>query len=159
MKVRKATKSDWPKIKKIYQLGINTEIATFESQTPKDFETWISKLDKENTFVCEKNNLVLGWVALSKVSSRATYKGVGEISIYVDPNYHNKKVGETLYTKLEDSALETGYWTIQAQLFTANKASKAFFKKQEFRQVGVRKKIGNLNGEWIDNFLYEKNFN
>ena len=34
-----------------------------------------------------------------------------------------------------------------------------FFEKHGFRQVGVRKKIGKLDDVWIDNYLYEKNFN
>jgi len=45
------------------------------------------------------------------------------------------------------------------QLFTQNTPSKAFFEKHVFREVGIRKKIGQLHGEWIDNYLFEKNFN
>ncbi|MFL2682069.1 MAG: N-acetyltransferase family protein [Candidatus Actinomarina sp.] len=45
------------------------------------------------------------------------------------------------------------------QLFTQNTPSKAFFEKHGFREVGIRKKIGQLHGEWIDNYLFEKNFN
>ena len=45
------------------------------------------------------------------------------------------------------------------QLFTQNTPSKAFFEKHVFREVGIRKKIGQLHGEWIDNYLFEKIFN
>jgi phosphinothricin acetyltransferase len=159
MEVRIVTKTDWSRVREIYQLGIDTGVATFETSPPVEFQTWINKIDKGNGFVCIKNEELLGWATLSKVSSRCAYEGVGEVSIYVDPKYQKQLVGETLYETLERSALKTGYWTLQAQLFTQNVASKAFFEKHGFREVGIRKKIGQLNGEWVDNYLFEKNFN
>ena len=159
MEVRKITKADWSGVREIYQLGIDTGVATFETSPPIEFETWINKIDKENGFVCIKDSEILGWATLTKVSSRCAYEGVGEISIYVHPVHQKQLVGKTLYETLERSALKTGYWTLQAQLFTQNKPSKAFFEKHGFREVGIRKKIGQLHGEWIDNYLFEKNFN
>ena len=116
-------------------------------------------MDLDNTFVAEENSSILGWITLSKVSNRCVYEGVGEISIYIHPEYKRKKVGARLYSHLEENAKEKGYWTIQAQLFTENTASKSFFEDRGFRKVGIREKIGKLDNEWIDNYLYEKNFN
>ena len=109
-------------------------------------------------YVSKMRNYSVG-ETLSRVSSRCAYEGVGEVSIYVDPKYQKQLVGENLYEALERSALKTGYWIIQAQLFRQNTPSKAFFEKHGFREVGIRKKIGQLKGEWIDNYLFEKNFN
>ena len=159
MGIRKVQVSDWTDIKTIYQLGIDTKVATFETSPPKDYIQWIKKTDSDNAFVFEDGNCVLGWVILSKVSNRCVYEGVGEISIYVHPDHKRDQIGSKLYKHLEEKARESGYWTIQAQLFTENTPSKTFFEKHDFRQVGVIEKIGKLDDVWIDNYLYEKNFN
>ena len=69
MEVRKITKADWSEVREIYQLGIDTGVATFETSPPIEFETWINKIDKENGFVCTKDSEILGWATLTKVSS------------------------------------------------------------------------------------------
>ena len=156
MKIRGIASEDWQQVKTIYQLGIDTGVATFETAPPETYNDWITKLDIDNTFVAEENSSILGWITLSKVSNRYVYEGVGEISIYIHPGHKRKKVGAQLYSHLEENAKEKGYWTIQAQLFTENDASKSFFENRGFRQVGVREKIGKLDNEWVDNYLYEK---
>jgi len=159
VEIRGIASEDWQQVKTIYQLGIDTGLATFETAPPETYNDWITKLDLNNTFVAEENSSILGWITLSKVSNRCVYEGVGEISIYIHPEHKRKKVGARLYSHLEENAKEKGYWTIQAQLFTENAASKSFFENRGFRQVGIREKIGKLDNEWVDNYLYEKNFN
>ena len=156
MTVRLATNSDWDEIKDIYQKGIDTNKSTFEKSPPESYEEWSEKFDHNNLFVHESNSLVNGWISLSKFSSRCCYEGVGEVSIYIDPDAQRTGIGTKLYKHLEHSAKLSGYWTIQAQLFTTNLPSKALFDSLGFREVGIRKNIGMLNGEWVDNFLLEK---
>ena len=159
MSIRSITKEDWLQVRDIYLKGIETKVATFETSPPEVFEEWSKKLDRDNVFVHETNGKINGWISLSKFSSRCCYEGVGEVSIYIHPDAKRNGVGTKLYNHLEESAKTSGYWTIQAQLFTHNLASKSFFEKHGFRQVGVREKIGQLNNQWMDNYLYEKNFN
>jgi len=159
VKIRKFVDNDWNQVKEIYQLGIDTGVATFETSPPEDLVSWNEKIQRELTYVYEEDEKILGWVTLSKVSKRTVYKGVGEISIYIHPNHKRKNIGKNLYIEFEQHARNLGYWTLQAQLFTENEASKLFFESQGFRQVGVREKIGKLNKKWTDNYLYEKNFN
>lgn len=156
MIIRKSHNADWKAIKEIYKLGLATGIASFETEVPGTYEEWFNKFDQENVFVGEIEKEIVGWVTLSKVSSRCCYEGVGEVSIYMDPKNHRKGLGTLLYNHLEKNALSKGYWTIQAQLFTENEASKNLFESLDFRQVGIRKKIGKYNGVWVDNYLYEK---
>ncbi len=84
---------------------------------------------------------------------------MGEVSVYVHPNSKRKGIATQLYKHLEVSAIKSGYWTIQAQLFTTNDSSKALFDSLGFREVGIRKNIGKLDEVWIDNYLLEKNIN
>ena len=116
-----------------------------------------NKFDKENVFVGEIEKEIVGWITLSKVSSRCCYEGVGEVSIYLHPMHQRNGFATLLYNHLEKNASSSGYWTIQAQLFTENTASKSLFESLQFRQVGIREKIGKYKDKWVDNYLYEKN--
>ncbi len=136
LKIRKTHKDDWESIKKIYTLGLNTGVASFETEVSKT---------------------IVGWITLSKVSSRCCYEGVGEVSIYMHPMHQRNGFATLLYNHLEKNASSSGYWTIQAQLFTENTASKSLFESLQFRQVGIREKIGKYKDKWVDNYLYEKN--
>ena len=156
MSIRSITNEDWSQVRAIYQKGIETKVATFETSPPENYEEWSKKFDQDNVFVHESNGEVNGWISLSKFSSRCCYEGVGEVSIYIHPDAKRSGIGTKLYNHLEASAKSSGYWTIQAQLFTSNIASKALFDSLGFREVGVRKNIGKLDGEWVDNFLLEK---
>ena len=75
MKIRGIASEDWQQVKTIYQLGIDTGVATFETAPPETYNDWITKLDLDNTFVAEENSSILGWITLSKVSNRCVYEG------------------------------------------------------------------------------------
>ena len=92
MKIRKFVDNDWNQVKEIYQLGIDTGVATFETSPPEDLVSWNEKIQRELTYVYEEDEKILGWVTLSKVSKRTVYKGVGEISIYIHPNHKRKNI-------------------------------------------------------------------
>jgi len=62
--IRKMLASDWEAVAKIYEEGIATGVATFETKVPS-FEAWDKAHMNECRFVTAKNNAILGWVALS----------------------------------------------------------------------------------------------
>ena len=104
MEIKVVESKHWEEIKNIYQLGIDSGVATFETAPPEDFDQWLQKIDADNSFVILENEIVLGWVSLSKISTRSVYQGVGEISIYVHPDHKGRKVGESLYKHLEKNS-------------------------------------------------------
>jgi len=73
---------DWPEVRAIYEEGIATGNATFETSA-LDWESWNAKHIEAGRLVARRDGKVLGWVALSPVSSRCVYSGVAEVSIYV----------------------------------------------------------------------------
>ena len=73
---------DWPAVRAIYLEGIATENATFE-QTAPEWEKWDAGHLRAARIVARSGEDVLGWAALSAVSSRCVYAGVAEVSIYV----------------------------------------------------------------------------
>jgi len=73
---------DWPAVRSIYVQGIDTGNATFEKSTP-DWASWNTGHLRACRLVARSGDVVLGWAALSPVSSRCVYAGVAEVSVYV----------------------------------------------------------------------------
>ena len=100
---------------------------------------------------------VLGWAALTPVSPRAVYRGVGAISIYVAPDHARRGVGRTLLEALAEASEREGFWTLEAGIFPENEASIALHVGRGFRLVGIRERIGQMpDGRWRDVLLYER---
>lgn len=153
--VRELLKTDWIAVSNIYAEGIATGIATFETEVP-EWELWNEKYIEHIRIVAELNNEVVGFAVLSQVSKRKVYKGVAEVSVYVSTNHWGHKIGETLLKQLIMESENYGFWTLQANIFSENKASINLHKKCGFRMVGIREKIGMLHGKWHDNHLLER---
>lgn len=155
MTIRKMLPGDWDAVAKIYKEGIATGFATFETEVPS-WENW----DKAHTpycrFVMTKGNEILGWAALSPVSSRCVYGGVAEVSVYVADKARGKGVGKQLLFSLISESEKQGIWTLQAGIFPENSASIELHSKMGFRLIGVRKHIGKLGDTWRDNIILER---
>lgn len=153
---RLTTEKDWEQIKYIYEAGIATGNATFETAPPSSYENWISTANQLCTFVICKDEVVLGWCRLSPVSYRTVYVGVGEVGIYVHPEAIGMGIGNKLLHTLIASSEEQGYWMLQASIFPENNASLELHKKNGFRVVGYRERIGKLDDMWRDNIFLER---
>jgi len=152
-----ANPSHWNEIKTIYIEGIKTNNATFESvENLKDYAHWVGTKIKNACFVAEVENRVVGWSALSPVSSRCVYQGVAEVSVYVSRTMTGRGIGNKLLAALIDYAENNNVWTVQAGIFPENIASIALHRKFGFREVGYREKIGKMNGKWRDTILFER---
>ena len=98
--------SHWPWVKRIYQEGIDTGNATFETECP-EWEAWDKNHLKSCRIVALENNKIIGWAALSPVSGRCVYQGVAEVSIYIDLNFRGKGVGNFRIRFLERQAIHS----------------------------------------------------
>lgn len=155
MEVIRFEESEFPAISRIYEEGIATGTATFETQIPT-WENWNSSHLPFGRIAVREDKKILGWAALSPVSSRCVYSGVAELSIYVAGSARGKGVGKLLLTNLIEVSEANNIWTLQAGIFRSNTASLALHEKCGFRVIGYREKIGKLNNQWIDNILLER---
>jgi len=153
--VRSLLISDWPTVSKIYAEGIATGVATFETEVPS-WEDWTIKYIDTCRLVAEINNHVVGFIVLSSVSNRTVYKGVAEVSVYIANPFRNKSIGKTLLMGLIRKSESYGFWTLQAGIFSNNKASIHLFENCGFRIVGIREKTGMLKNRWFDNYFLER---
>ena len=154
--IRPMQPDDAAKVLEIFQQGINGGNATFDKVAPT-WESWDTKHFNMCRFVLEdENNNVVGWCALQPVSNRDCFKGVAEVSIYLDGSVQGKGLGTILMKKLILDSEEHEFWTLQAGIFPENEVSIAIHQKQGFKTVGRREKIGEMVGQWRDIILLER---
>ena len=147
--------TDWISVANIYREGIATGYATFETSIPS-FTEWDINHLKSCRLVAEHKGQIAGWAALSPVSGRCVYGGVGEVSVYVGTDYHGLGIGKMLMEHLILESEKAGMWTLQSGIFPENTRSIKLHEKVGFRKIGYREKVGKLNGSWKDNLLYER---
>jgi L-amino acid N-acyltransferase YncA len=155
MEIRAMQPDDWPAVREIYEQGIATRQATFETAAPS-WEEWDAGHLVDLRLVAEEDGEVVGWAALSPVSRRACYAGVAEESVYVAERARGRGVGSALLGRLLADADEAGFWTIQTSIFPENAASIALHMRCGFRVVGTRERIARLDGTWRDTVLLER---
>ncbi|GAA1664561.1 GNAT family N-acetyltransferase [Fodinicola feengrottensis] len=150
------TSAHAPAVLAIYQAGLDSGDASFETTAPC-WRTWDATHAAQHRFVAvDQHGRVLGWVAVSAVSSRCVYAGVVEHSVYVDPAAGRRGVGLALLQALIASTEAAGIWTIQSGIFPENTASAVLHERAGFRRVGVRERIGAHHGRWRDVVLIER---
>ena len=153
--IREMTSTDHTRVLEIYQLGIDTRNATFETEVPL-WTDWDSKHLAHSRFVYIENEKVVGWAALSAVSARPAYKGVAEISIYIDTDYRAKGIGSQLMEMAIHSSEEHGIWTLNSSVFPENAATLKLHEKFGFRIIGIKEKIARLDHKWRNTILLER---
>ena len=155
MKIRPLRKEDWEAIRRIYKMGMDTGLATFETEVP-DWKTWDAKFLQQCRLVAEDEGKVVGWAVLSATSKRPAYRGVVEVSIYVDLNCTQKGIGYVLMNRLIHESEQEGFWTLYSAIFLENKASIRLHEKAGFRKIGFRERIAKRDGKWINTLLMER---
>ena len=154
--IREMLPKDQARVMEIFQQGIDSGIATFDTELPNP-EVWDSSFLNDCRWVLEdESSKLIGWCALKPVSKRECFKGVAEVSIYFDQNSTGKGLGTLLLKKLIIDSENHGFWTLQSNIFPENEASIKFHLKNGFRTVGIREKVGQLHGQWKDLVMLER---
>ncbi len=142
-------------MKAIFEQGIAGGDATFETKAPS-WGGWDSSHLEGHRLVALEDSEVVGWAALAAVSDRPCYGGVAEDSVYVADSAQGRGVGRALLERLIEEAEADGFWTLQAGIFPENVTSIQLHKGCGFRVVGVRERLGQLDGVWRDVVLMER---
>jgi L-amino acid N-acyltransferase YncA len=155
VQVRELRSEDWPAVRAIYEQGIASGNATFETEAPT-WEDWDRSHLEGHRLVALQDGEVVGWAALAPVSGRCVYAGVTEDSVYVADSAQGRGVGRALLEALVERSEHDGIWTIEAGIFPENEASIELHRRCGFRVVGVHERLGKHNGVWRDVLLMER---
>jgi L-amino acid N-acyltransferase YncA len=153
--IRPLEAEDWEAVAAVYAAGIASRNATFETEVP-GWEAWDAAHLAAHRLVAERDGRVVGWAALSPVSSRGCYAGVAEDGVYVAADAQGRGVGRALLERLLADSEAAGIWTVQTSVFPENVASVALHVACGFRIVGTRERIARLDGEWRDVLFMER---
>ena len=154
--VRPMTPADADAVLRIYQAGIDSGDATFETRAPTWAEFDARRMPEHRLVAIDEAGGVLGWVSVSAFSSRPFYAGVVEHSVYVDPTGAGRGVGTALLHALIASTEAAGIWTIHSRIFPENTASLALHAKTGFVVTGIWHRLGCHYGRWRDVVLVER---
>ena len=154
LRIEPLTVDDWPAVRAIYEEGIATGHGTFETTAPS-WEQWDAARCPHSRLVA-RAEAVVGWIALSPVSTRACYAGVAEVGVYVTALARGRGIGRALLEALIESAEANGIWTLQAATFPENLASLALQRRCGFREIGYRERIAKHHGTWRNTIVMER---
>jgi phosphinothricin acetyltransferase len=149
------TPADWPDVSRIYAEGMATRNATFETQLPA-WEKWDASHLPTCRLVARTGDGIVGWAALSPVSSRHVYRGVCEVSVYVAEGARGMGIGRELLQAVIEASEKDGRWTLQASVFPENAATIALHSGCGFRVLGRRERVAQLDGVWRDTLILER---
>jgi L-amino acid N-acyltransferase YncA len=159
MQIRKAIVEDLPQILFIYNQGIEDRNATLEmDKKDKEYITaWFGNRRERYVVivVLEEENIV-GWASLNPYSTRCAYDGVGDLSIYIHRDYRGKGIGKNLLKELESAAKENNFYKLVLFTFPFNLLGQGLYRRAGFREVGIFRNQGVLDGKYVDVMAMEK---
>ncbi|MFP7298327.1 arsinothricin resistance N-acetyltransferase ArsN1 family A [Neobacillus niacini] len=157
--IRGSKDSDINGIQDIYNQGIEDRIATLEVKI-KDYsymKEWYEKhKGRFKVIVAEYNEKIVGWASLNQYNDRRAYDGVADLSVYISRDFRGKGIGKQLLVELESIARENKFHKMVLFTFPFNQLGQGLYKKMGFREVGVFKNHGILDGEFVDVMAMEK---
>ena len=158
LKARLAELRDAPVIAEIYNQGIEDRTATFETE-PRTAEAvgelLATRADRYPVVVVEDGNRVVGFAWTSEYRPRSAYAGVSEFTIYVARTARGQGVGRLALRALLTEAERRGFWKLVSRIFPENVASRQLCAALGFREVGIYRRHGQLDGRWMDCVIVE----
>jgi phosphinothricin acetyltransferase len=152
-----ATPDDAAAIARIYNEGIEDRIATFETRprTASDIAAWF---DGRHPIVVvgDSDGPVVGFAATFEYRPRAAYAGVAEFSVYVARALRGHGIGRVAMTALIEEAGRAGLSKLVSRVFEENQASRRLLADAGFREVGIYRRHGRLDGRWRDVVIVER---
>jgi phosphinothricin acetyltransferase len=159
MVVRAATADDIPAITRIYNQGIVDRIATLETEERNEAErlAWLAgRGERHPVLVAERGGSVLGWASINSFNPREAYRHVADFSVYVDRDARGSGVGSALMEALIGVAARLGYHKLVLAAFPHNEAGLRLYRRCGFREVGVYREQGLIDGRWVDIVIMER---
>jgi L-amino acid N-acyltransferase YncA len=159
VEVRDAERNDAACIARIYNQGIEERVATLETQlrTPEERAGWLSdRSPRCPVLVAEDDSGVVGWASLNRFNPRPAYDHVADVSVYVTRERRGQGIGQALLNAVEARARTLGYHKLVLTAFPTNAPGRRLYDRCGFREVGIYREQGLLDGRWVDTLVMEK---
>ena len=155
LRPRLASLLDAAAITNIYNQGIEDRLATFETalRSASDVAAWFDGVHP--TVVVESGERIVAFAATSTYRPRACYAGIAEVSLYVERSSRGRGAGRAAMRAILSEAERAGFWKLVSRIFLDNQASRRLVASAGFREVGIYKNHGKLDGVWRDVLIVE----
>jgi L-amino acid N-acyltransferase YncA len=154
---RAARPDDAAAIAAIYNEGIADRIGTFETEprTPEQIAAWF---DGRHPIVVveDDDGRVIAFASTSLYRTRDCYAGIAEYSVYVGRPHRGAGAGRVAMAALIEAATKAGFIKLVSRIFPENTASRALMVRMGFREVGIYRRHGKLDGTWRDCVVVER---
>jgi L-amino acid N-acyltransferase YncA len=157
--IRDAGPGDAAAICRIYNQGIQDRVATLETEerAPEERRVWLeARGPRHPVLVVEVDGEVAAWGSLNSFNPRRAYDHVADFSLYVDRAWRGRGVGRRLLDALIARARALGYHKLVLSAFPWNEAGMTVYRRAGFREVGIYREQGLLDGRWADTIVMEK---
>jgi L-amino acid N-acyltransferase YncA len=153
---RPARSGDAAAIATIYNQGIEDGLATFETEPRRatDIQAWLA--EGLPLVVAEDDGLVVAWAVAHPYRARQAYAGIGEFSVYVERAARDRGLGRLVVQALIEECERRGYWKLLSRVFPENESSLKLCRALGFREVGIYRRHGKLDGSWRDCVIVER---
>jgi phosphinothricin acetyltransferase len=140
----------------IYNEGIADRIGTFETEPRSTDQIAVWFDGRHPIIVVEEGREIVAFASTSAYRGRPCYAGIAEFSVYVARERRGAGAGHVAMTTLLEAAAAAGFWKLLSRIFPENTASRALMAKLGFREVGIYRRHGKLDGVWRDCVIVER---
>ncbi len=157
--IRPARAGDATAIAAIYNQGIRDRLATLETdeRTPGERADWLAARDERHpVYVAETDGTVIAWGSLNTFNPRPAYRWVADFSVYVDSIWRGHGIGGRMLDHLIAEATRLGFHKLVLAAFPFNPAGMRLYRSRSFREVGIYREQGRLDGHWVDTIVMER---
>jgi len=124
---------------------------SFEEHPPLPEEMWKRvehTLQQHSWWVCTYHNKVVGYAYSGALRTRTAYRYTAEVSVYIAPAHHRKRIAKALYTLLHKVMTLQGFKVSYAGMTIPNAASKSFHEALGYRSMAIYENVGYKHGTW-----------
>lgn len=157
--IRLAEAADAAAIATIYNQGIRDRVATLETEerTAEERAAWLASRDERHpVYVAELDGTIVAWGSLNVFNPRPAYQWVADFSVYVDDENRGHGLGGAMLDHLIAEAARLGYHKLVLAAFPFNQAGMRLYRSRQFREVGIYREQGQLDGQWVDTIIMER---
>jgi L-amino acid N-acyltransferase YncA len=157
--VRDATVEDAAAITQIYNDGIASRRATLDTElyaVEAIADRVRANAETHPAVVVLDGDDVVGFAWSSVYLKRPCYARISEFSVYVAPHAQHGGAGGLALAALIERCEQLGFWKLTSRIFTDNIASRALCARLGFREVGVYRRHGRIDGAWKDCVIVER---
>lgn len=158
--IRTATPADAAAITLIYNQGIEDRQATLETRlrTCREMAAWLAARSGRHPVLVATGpgGEVWGWASLNQFNPRPCYDGVADVSAYVRRDLRDRGLGSALIAALVKAAPPLGLHKLVLAALARNNQAKRLYARAGFREVGIYRRQGRLDGQWEDVVIMER---